>query len=276
MKEIKVMEVIRVIKKLSLVSTGTIRSFITLITIVTFFALQARGEDTIITKFDKANKYYQQQDYENAIKCYEEVLKANRISSAVYFNLGNAYYKTGNVSKSILNYERAHKIAPDDEDIDFNLKVAALKVVDKIDPIPMVLYKRWINLMALELRLDVWSKVFLTLLWLTAFFFALFVIASTPSRKKMFFVIALIFLILSFSSFYLTSVLNDLVNHDEHAIVMTASSYVKSSPDEKGNDQFILNEGTKVEVLDEYSDWKKIKIANGTVGWIKSKDIEVI
>ena len=57
---------------------------------------------------------------------------------------------------------------------------------------------------------------------------------------------------------------------------MTASSYVKSSTDEKGNDQFILHEGTKVEIMDEYNDWKKIKIANGTVGWIKAKDIEII
>jgi SH3-like domain-containing protein len=83
-------------------------------------------------------------------------------------------------------------------------------------------------------------------------------------------------LILALSTFYFTSVQDNLVNHDEHAIIMTASSYVKSSPDEKGNDQFILHEGTKVEVLDEFSDWKKIKIANGTVGWIKSKDIEII
>jgi SH3-like domain-containing protein len=57
---------------------------------------------------------------------------------------------------------------------------------------------------------------------------------------------------------------------------MEASSYVKSSPDEKGNDLFILHEGTKVEVLDELNDWKKIRIANGTVGWIKSGDIEMV
>jgi tetratricopeptide (TPR) repeat protein len=236
----------------------------------------AKGEDTAITKFDRANKYYQQQDYENAIKSYEEVLKGNHISAGVYYNLGNAYFKTGNIAKSVLNYERAHKLAPDDEDIDFNLKLAALKVVDKIDPVPMVFYRHWINSAALALAMDSWSKVFLGLLWVTVFLFALFIIASSPFRKKLFFIVGLIFLVLTFASYYFTTVQDNLVNHDQHAIIMTASSYVKSSPDEKGNDQFILHEGTKVEVLDEFNDWRKIKIANGTVGWIKFKDIEII
>ena len=256
--------------------TGIFNCLIICLILLLSVAWQARGEDTIITKFDRANKYYQQQDYENAIKSYEEVLKANRISAAVYFNLGNAYFKTGNVAKSLLNYERAHKFAPDDEDIDFNLKVAALKVVDKIDPIPMVFYKHWINSMALALRMDVWSKIFIALVWLTSFLFAAFIVASSPIRKKLFFVVAMLFLIFSLSSFYFTTVQDNLVNHDQHAIVMMASSYVKSSPDEKGNDQFILHEGTKVEVLDEFNDWRKIKIANGSIGWIKFKDIEII
>ena len=240
------------------------------------FSSPARGADTVMTKYDRGNRFYQQQDYENAIKSYEDVLKADRISPDIYFNLGNSYFKTGNVAQSILNYERAHKLAPNDEDIDFNLKLAELKVVDKIDPIPEVFYKRWINTLALALKMDVWSRICIALMWLTAFLFAAFVIASSAGRKKTFFVLGLIALLLTLTSYYFDTVQDDIVNHDQHAIVMAASSYVKSSPDEKGNDQFILHEGTKVEVLDEYSDWKKIKIANGTVGWIKAKDIEVI
>jgi hypothetical protein len=240
------------------------------------FAGHARSEDTIINKFDRANKYYQQQDYENAIKAYEDVLKANRISAAVYYNLANSYYKTGNIAKSILNYERAHKLAPDDEDIDFNLKLAAMKAVDKIEPVPMVFYRRWIHSIALAFNIDVWSKISIGLTWATVFIFALFIISPSPAGKKLFFVTGIIFLVLTVFAFYFSSEQDKIMNHDEHGIVMTPSSYVKSSPDEKGNDQFILHEGTKVEVLDEFTDWKKIKIANGTVGWIKARDIEII
>ncbi len=57
---------------------------------------------------------------------------------------------------------------------------------------------------------------------------------------------------------------------------MSSSVYVKSSPDEKGNDLFILHEGTKIDVLEPFEDWRKIRIANGTIGWLKAKDVEII
>ena len=63
---------------------------------------------------------------------------------------------------------------------------------------------------------------------------------------------------------------------DKNAIVTSASAYVKSSPDEKGNDLFIIHEGTKVEILDDYLAWKKIRIPNGSIGWLKNNEIEQI
>src|SRR6187455_2725816 len=82
--------------------------------------------------YHEANIAYQKQEYEQSIKLYEDLVKNGDISFTVYYNLGNAYFKSGNFSKAILNYERALKISPDDEDANFNLKIASLKVVDKI------------------------------------------------------------------------------------------------------------------------------------------------
>src|SRR5438045_1709111 len=69
--------------------------------------------------FQKANDYYKKSDYENAVKTYEQLLKESSALAEVYYNLGNCYYKTGNISKSILNYEHALKLNPDDEDANF-------------------------------------------------------------------------------------------------------------------------------------------------------------
>ena len=63
--------------------------------------------------------------------------------------------------------------------------------------------------------------------------------------------------------------------HDE-AIILSPSVYVKSSPDEKGNDLFILHEGTKVSLQDQVGNWQEIRLANGTVGWVTLNVLEAI
>ncbi len=226
--------------------------------------------------FKKANEQYQKQDYENAIKTYESLVKDGSISSEVYYNLGNTYYKTGNVSRTLLNYERAHKLSPDDEDINFNLKIASLKVVDKMDAVPEIFYKRWIKAAALDFTTETWTKSFLACVWLLFIFLAMYVVAASASLKKSGFVFAIIFLVLTMSMFALAQKSYSMMYVDQQAIIMSSSVYVKSSPDEKGSDQFILHEGTKVDVLDEFADWKKIRIANGSIGWLKQGTIEII
>ena len=92
--------------------------------------------------YHQANIAYQKLDYETSIRLYEQLIKNKSISEEVYFNLGNSYFKAGNFAKAILNYERAKKLDPDDEDANFNLKIASLKVVDKIEYVPQIFYKK--------------------------------------------------------------------------------------------------------------------------------------
>jgi tetratricopeptide (TPR) repeat protein len=226
--------------------------------------------------FISANELYKHGDYENAIKAYEKMLNEGNLSADIYFNLGNSYYKTGNVSKSIVNYERALKLTPDDEDINFNLRIAQLKVADKIEPLPEIFYVRWLKALTAELPLSTWSTIFLACFWLLFIAAAVYLFATSSAGKKAAFTFILIFMFLSLSSFLIARDSHRITKDKIDAVIATASVYVKSSPDEKGNDLFILHEGTKVNVLDELGEWKKIRIANGTVGWLKAHDIEVI
>lgn len=227
-------------------------------------------------EFSAGNNYYQQKNYLSALKAYQKLIEGDHVSSVVYYNIGNCYYKLDSLGKAILYYERALKLNPDDEDISFNLKVASLKSVDKIETIQTIFYKRWFIALSNLLSTGQWSAVFLAMIWLTFICWGFYLYSTTTTGKKLSF--------LASSSLVILSILSFLILHEnyqtqfvkQHAIILSASSYAKSAPDDRGNDQFILHEGTKVEVLEEIGTWKKIKIANGSVGWLLSRDIEII
>lgn len=224
----------------------------------------------------KAGDYYQKLDFANAIQLYEELIKAGHVSSEVYYNLGNCYFKTGQVAYALVNYERAKKLAPNDEDIAFNIKISALKVVDKIDAVPEIFYKRWLKSIASEFTSDAWTKLFIGSVWMLFIFLSMYLVAASTSFKKFALALVMALLIVTAGIFAFARKSYALNFVDQQAIISPANVYVKSSPDEKGTDQFIIHEGTKVEVLDEFEDWKKIKIANGSVGWLKRTEIEII
>src|SRR5262249_528400 len=152
--------------------------------------------------FSKANILYQKMDYDSAAKVLEKLISENRISSEVYYNLGNCYYKTGNVAKSIIAYERALKLNPDDEHALFNLHVGKLKVVDKIEPVPQIFYKRWIAAITDLFTTKMWSALMLALLWITFIMAAVYVVSRTPSGRQLTFIITLIFVFLTASAWF--------------------------------------------------------------------------
>lgn len=237
---------------------------------------QVRATGNPLDVYHQATTAYQKQDYQDAVKLYEQLLKEGNVSLEVYYNLGNAYYKSGNNGRAILNYERAKKLAPDDEDIQFNLRVAGLKTVDKIDPLPELFYKRWIHSFSSWLSVNGWSRVFLMMVWLTALSAGIYFLSKNVLFRKIGFILILFFLLLSGLSFVIARQSHSQERLELQAVVLSASTYVKSSPDYKGNDLFILHEGTKVNVLDSLNGWQKIRTANGSLGWIIGTDLEKI
>ena len=250
-----------------------------LFTLLLLFTLSSQliaQKKDALTLFHEANIAYQKQEYSKSISLYEDLIKNGNLSAEVYFNLGNSYFKEGNVPKAIINYERAKKLAPDDEDVAFNLKIASLKVVDRIDNVPEVFYKRWIRNVATVLPANTWSIVFVMLIWLVFLTAGLYVISTRSAMKKISFISCIVLSIFAVTTYMMSARSYSISNVEEQAIIISSSVYVKSSPDEKGNDLFILHEGTKVEVLEPFEGWKKIRIANGTIGWLKLNEIEKI
>ena len=226
--------------------------------------------------FQKANELYQKQNYDSAAKIYEQLASKEYYSADVYYNLANCYYKMNNVARAILNYERALKLKPDDEDIQFNLKVAQLKVVDKIEAVPEIFYVRWIKAISSWLSPDNWSRMVIVCTWIMFLFAALYLLSSSVTMKRIGFLMAAVFFVLTVCTFLISDRSYADQIRNKRAVVMSMSAYVKSSPGENNTDLFVLHEGTRMEILDSYDNWVKIRIANGSIGWMKSAEIEEI
>ena len=227
-------------------------------------------------QYDKASKLYKSGNYAEASMQYQNLVNDGKRSTALFFNLGNCYYKTGDYAKAILNYERAKKIAPADEDIEYNLKLANAKASDKIDPIPQLFYEKWWSIFITTFSPTEWSAFAIITLWIAVGIFLIYLFAKTVEKRKKSFYAATILFALSLCLFTVARSSNRLIYNYSFAIIMDSSAYAKSAPDEKGTNLFLLHNGTKVEVIEEQEGWKKIKIANGNTGWMANAALENI
>ena len=224
----------------------------------------------------EADSAYVQEHYEQAISLYNKLLETGA-SASVYYNLGNAYYRTGDMAHAILAYERAYLMEPGDADIRFNLQLARTKTIDKIVPESEMFFITWFRQMIDWYSADQWGRAVVVCFALFVVSLLLYFFAGRMLWRKVGFGVGVCTLILAvlFHIFAYQQQQKLLVR--THAIVMSSSLTVKSTPSTSGTDLFVLHEGTKVEITDDtMKDWKEIRLADGKVGWVPVKTIERI
>lgn len=234
---------------------------------------QALWSQTPERTFARANDTYKNADYKRAAQMYEDLVTSGIESEEVYFNLGNCYYKLGNIAAAILNYERAQRLAPTDDDIDFNLTLAQSRITDKIDPAPQFFVVKWWRLFVALATPSAWSLVGIVLVWLSIAAAALFFVARVPGFKKSMFAIGLVLL---FCAALMFTFAFQQHNKATSAIVFASSVVVKSEPQEESKDLFALHEGTKIDILGVDGEWYKVRIADGSVGWMRLNTVRII
>jgi tetratricopeptide (TPR) repeat protein len=225
---------------------------------------------------DSANSAYSKGDYSKASKLYENIISNGQEAPEVYFNLGNAYYKTNNIAFAILNYERALKLEPDNEDFSFNLKLANQKTEDKIDAAPQLFLSQWKNGLVDLMTEKGWSQLCILLVCISLILFAIYITMQKRGLKQFGFFGGTTLVILSIVTFFIAQHKYSITKNNSEAIITSPSITVTGSPNEKGTKLFILHEGTKVNVTQEDVSWVEIKIANGNTGWIKRSELQKI
>jgi tetratricopeptide (TPR) repeat protein len=217
----------------------------------------------------KGNQQYSSGKYAEAAKTYESIAAKGFESFELYYNLGNALYKSNNITFAIINYERALKLSPTSEDARFNLEMAKRQVVDNIDLLPEPGFIRWWHELINSRPADSWGTQSLVGFFLFLTFFALFLFATTIRNKQLAFWLAVTALTYSLLTFSFGSAQRSKFVHHNSGVITERSVRMKGSPSESGTELFILHEGLSVQITDKLGDWIEIRLADGNKGWIK-------
>lgn len=242
-----------------------------LISQITLFSQEKQQQ-----KFLKGVEYYSETNYQAALEEWIELYNEGYRSPSLLYNIGNAYFKSGNIPGAILFYERAKLLDPSNEDINYNLQIARSLVIDRFDEIPELFFVRWFNFVSLLFPANAWALISLVtfILFLTLLSFYLY---SAKYKFKVFSFWASIFcIIMTFASLSFTFRNKSLVDESREAIIFAPSVSGKSSPDESGTNLFVIHEGTKVKIEDTVGEWHEIRLSDGNKGWVPVNCLTII
>jgi len=244
--------------------------------VVVVILLAVVGSIKADNQLQKAADLYAAQSYEQAADVYANILKTDVVSPELYYNYANACYKSGQLGKAILNYERALVLRPNYEDAKFNLTFVNAQIADKIEPIEQFFLTEWLESLGSLQTANQWAITSISGFVVCLILALLYVFASHRSLRKVGFFGALTCLVISVAALSYSFSLQHKAQERAEAIVMVGAMPVKSAPDDSGTELFVLHEGTKVVIKSSLRGWFEIRIADGHVGWVKTTQIERI
>lgn len=225
---------------------------------------------------DSANQRYSEGRYQKAIELYQRVLAKGKEAPGIYYNLGNAYYKSNQLAPAILNYERARLRDPNNDDIEYNLELARQQITDRIEQIPDFFITRWIRQFINLLSSDQWARMSMFTFLAFLVLFSLYLYTRNIGIKKGAFWVSILAVFLSASSFVFSMQQKKDILNSEEAIVFEPKVVVRSSPAQSGTELFVIHEGTKVYVEDQVSGWYEIRLSDGSQGWLRQQSVEPV
>jgi tetratricopeptide (TPR) repeat protein len=240
------------------------------------FPLFLPANEKVENLFVKGNDLYAKGKYKEAAASYEQVLAAGYFSADVYFNLGNAYYKQDEIPLAILNYEKAGKLSPGDEDIQVNIQLANLKIADKIDAVPEFFLTKWWRSFILFCSAEVLSVLGVTGFLLGFALLIVYLFAVSIAVKRPAFYSGIVLLVLALLITGVAGLQTNYLTGSNEAVVFAGTVNVKSGPKDSFKTLFVIHEGLKVSVAAQNEEWIKVELPNGNVGWIAAASVKKI
>lgn len=249
------------------------KGYLTCIALLLIFRLPAQEPATL---FEKATDAYNEGAFEKAVAYYEEILDQDQHSAALYYNLGNAHYKLGEIAPSIYYYEKALLLKPGDTEILNNLGFARNMTLDAIQPLPQTdiarIYQGTLSL----LGTDGWAYLGIAFMLLFVLGYLAFYLLRSPNSKRVALVASLAFLFLCIFSTGMSYLSYREYRADQPAIVFAGEVTVRSEPNQRSQEAFKLHEGTKVQLQDSLAGWRNIRLADGQTGWIPAETLRAL
>jgi len=222
--------------------------------------------------FHEANDFFINKKYKKSIELYEKIIAKGQKNSTVFYNLGNAYFRLGDIGQAIWSYKHANKFSPRDKDIIHNLKIAEAKKIDRINSPPLFILHDFYRKIKLSMTMPEFILAggilffIFSLLWIRQVFFGKRNILSKGIFQMLLIVIMIVHAVIIDMAFERKKISNEAI--------IVGKSDAQSGPF-KGDNKvlFQLNEGSVVEVLEEKNNWSEIILIDGKKGWVLSNTL---
>lgn len=252
--------------------TGSFGYLVLLVLCASFHGAAQTPEDV----FQRGNELYRAGRFDEAAAEYVSIARQGYASAPLFFNLGNASFRSSDIAHAILWFERAARLEAGDPDIDFNLRLANSRIIDRIDPVPELFLLEWVRALSTITSFST-TIVLLLIAWILVFaqLIAINLIGSSSFNTVFRWgILAALVLVVVFGIVF--GLQMNQASDRSQAIIVARSVTAKNSPDVQSVDAFVIHEGLKVRVSETVGEWARITLADGKVGWIKSGEFEQI
>lgn len=219
--------------------------------------------------FNQANRLYEQGQFADAAKAYDSLIQSGIISPALYFNAGNAWFKSGQIGNAILDYRKAEQLSPRDPDIRANLQFARNQVANSIPALPGNRFTRLLNRMSL----NEWSIA--TAIGLALLFLVLTVQQLTPKFRKPLRMpaigLAFVTILLAIGLY-----LDFSLAETKSAVVTAGEAVIRRGPFDEAQSAFTVRDGAELLIVDSKDNWLQVADASHRTGWIRNNQLAVI
>ena len=240
-----------------------------------FVALLQSVAVSAVTK-QNADTEYKKGNYQQAIADYKMLLKEGD-NADVYFNLGNAYYRTDSIAQAVIALERAALLNPGDKATRFNLSFVRSKTIDKIaekDNMFFIAFYHWV---VNRMGMDGWAVLSVVAVIAMLLLLLVYLFVSQLAMRKVGFYGAIVMFVIFLSSMWFAWQQYDSLTRKDRAIVISSVVNVKKTPSDKGSDAFIIHEGTRLKITDaSMKEWCGVMLDDGREGWMKKSQMEII
>lgn len=247
-----------------------IRRWLPLIVLCMLFAATQAPAADRSELFFQANQAYKNANYHEAVRLYNELSTTGSVSGHIYYNLGNCYFRLGDLGRSILNYERARILIPRDADLAFNLGYARDRLHDAVEPParPLGSIFFWLDSITL-------NELFILFAIINALLFTVLILRLTVRREWIFTLMVTVLVIWLIAGLSLGVKWYQDAG-DNRAVIIAAETKVAAGPDVRETELFKLHAGTVVLTERKEDGWVLIRISQEKRGWVPRSAIEYI
>lgn len=239
------------------------------------------------SNIEKADSAYLNDEFIKALSLYQDIEKNHGVSSELYYNIGNCQYRMKNIGKAILYYERALNLDPSNDDARNNLELVKAKanISTNVDEANIIV--KMFNDAGNIMTSDGWAICAIIIFIIFIIAIGAYIFTTSVIIKKIGFFGGIILLVFDIIANYYAFSLKNKVEQHQYAIITTPSAVLSTSPripKDKTEEAFILNEGTKVMIIDsidnnyggKVSKWYDVKANDSHRAWINKENIDII